>query len=208
MNHFKDKQFQQDVIIVAVGYYLRYNLSYREVQELLYDRGINVVTLRFIGGFKNTVKSSIISGKRKINSPSIRGKWMKFYIKIKGRWHYLYRAIDADGLTLDIWLRKKRDTQAAYAFLKRLHKQFGQPRVIETDKAPSIGSAFRKLQRNGLYTKTEHRTVKYLNNLIEQDHRPIKRRNKFYRSLRTASSTIKGMETIRGIYIKNRRNGI
>lgn len=208
MNHFKDKQFQQDVIIVAVGYYLRYNLSYREVQELLYDRGINVVTLRFIGGFKNTVKSSIISGKRKINSPSIRGKWMKFYIKIKGRWHYLYRAIDADGLTLDIWLRKKRDTQAAYAFLKRLHKQFGQPRVILTDKAPSIGSAFRKLQRNGLYTKTEHRTVKYLNNLIEQDHRPIKRRNKFYQSLRTASSTIKGMETIRGIYIKNRRNGI
>ena len=208
MNHFKDKQFQQDVIIVAVGYYLRYNLSYREVQELLYDRGINVVTLRFIGGFKNTVKSSIISGKRKINSPSIRGKWMKFYIKIKGRWHYLYRAIDADGLTLDVWLRKKRDTQVAYAFLKRLHKQFGQPRVIVTDKAPSIGSAFRKLQRNGLYTKTEHRTVKYLNNLIEQDHRPIKRRNKFYRSLRTASSTIKGMETIRGIYIKNRRNGI
>ena len=208
MNHFKDKQFQQDVIIVAVGYYLRYNLSYREVQELLYDRGINVVTLRFIGGFKNTVKSSIISGKRKINSPSIRGKWMKFYIKIKGRWHYLYRAIDADGLTLDIWLRKKRDTQAAYAFLKRLHKQFGQPRVIVTDKAPSIGSAFRKLQRNELYTKTEHRTVKYLNNLIEQDHRPIKRRNKFYRSLRTASSTIKGMETIRGIYKRNRRNGI
>lgn len=208
MNHFKDKQFQQDVIIVAVGYYLRYNLSYREVQELLYDRGINVVTLRFIGGFKNTVKSSIISGKRKINSPSIRGKWMKFYIKIKGRWHYLYRAIDADGLTSDIWLRKKRDTQAAYAFLKRFHKQFGQPRVIVTDKAPSIGSAFRKLQRNGLYTKTEHRTMKYLNNLIEQDHRPIKRRNKFYRSLRTASSTIKGMETIRGIYIKNRRNGI
>ena len=201
MNHFKDKQFQQDVIIVAVGYYLRYNLSYREVQELLYDRGINVVTLRFIGGFKNTVKSSIISGKRKINSPSIRGKWMKFYIKIKGRWHYLYRAIDADGLTLDIWLRKKRDTQAAYAFLKRLHKQFGQPRVIVTDKAPSIGSAFRKLQRNGLYTKTEHRTVKYLNNLIEQDHRPIKRRNKFYRSLRTASSTIKGMETFEE-YIK------
>ena len=50
MNHFKGKQFQQDVIIVAVGYYLRYNLSYREVQELLYDRGIMFVTLRFIGG--------------------------------------------------------------------------------------------------------------------------------------------------------------
>ena len=70
-----------------------------------------------------------------------------------------------------------------------------------------LGSAFRKLQSKGLYTKTEHRTVKYLNNLIEQDHRPIKRRNKFYRSLRTASTTIKGIETIRGIYKKNRRNG-
>ena len=113
------------------------------------------------------------------------------YIKIKGRWHYLYRAIDADGLTLDIWLRKKRDTQAAYAFLKRLHKQFGEPKAIVTDKAPSLVSVFRKLQSVGLYTKTEHRTVKYLNNLIEQDHRPIKRRNKFYQSLRTASSTFK-----------------
>ncbi|MCZ1783135.1 DDE-type integrase/transposase/recombinase, partial [Enterococcus faecium] len=59
----------------------------------------------------------------------------------------------------------------------------------------------------GFYQGTEHRTIKYLNNLIEQDHRPVKRRNKFYRSLRTASSTIKGMETIRGIYKKNRRNG-
>ncbi|EGP5047719.1 IS6 family transposase, partial [Enterococcus faecium] len=117
------------------------------------------------------------------------------------------RAIDADGLTLDIWLRKKRDTQAAYAFLKRLRKQFGEPKVLVTDKAPSIGSAFKKLQKAGLYTKTEHRTVKYLNNLIEQDHRPIKRRNKFYRSLRTASITIKGMETIRGIYKKSRKEG-
>ncbi|MDT2069580.1 DDE-type integrase/transposase/recombinase, partial [Enterococcus faecalis] len=79
--------------------------------------------------------------------------------------------------------------------------------VLVTDKAPSIGSAFKKLQKAGLYTKTEHRTVKYLNNLIEQDHRPIKRRNKFYRSLRTASTTIKGMETIRGIYKKSRKEG-
>ena len=127
------------------------------------------------------------------------------YIKIKGEWHYLYRAFDADGLTLDIWLRKKRNTQAAYAFLKRLVKQFGEPRVLVTDKAPSIKSAFKKLKEQGFYQATEHRTVKYLNNLIEQDHRPIKRRNKFYRSLRTASTTIKGMETIRGLYKKSRK---
>ena len=131
------------------------------------------VILRFIVGCKSTAKSSIIFGRRKIDNPSIRGKWTK----IKGRWHYLYRAIDADGLTLDIWLRKKRDTQAAYAFLKRLHKQFGESKAIVTDKAPSLGSAFRKLQSVGLYTRTDRRTVRYLNNLIEQDHQPIKRLN-------------------------------
>ncbi|WP_153046480.1 DDE-type integrase/transposase/recombinase, partial [Streptococcus suis] len=74
---------------------------------------------------------------------------------------------DADGLTLDIWLRKKRDTQAAYAFLKRLVKQFDEPKVV----APSIASAFKKLKEYGFYQGTEHRTIKYLNNLIEQDHR-------------------------------------
>ena len=76
-----------------------------------------------------------------------------------------------------------------------------------TDKAHSLGSAFRKLESVGLYTNADDRTVKYLINLIEQAHRPIKRRNKFYQSLRKASSTIKGMETIRGRYKKNRRNG-
>ncbi|WP_257007885.1 DDE-type integrase/transposase/recombinase, partial [Enterococcus faecium] len=59
----------------------------------------------------------------------------------------------------------------------------------------------------GFYQGTEHRTIKYLNNLIEQDHRPVKRRNKFYRSLRTASTTIKGMEAIRGLYKKTRKEG-
>ena len=143
--------------------------------------------------------------KKKPNSPFIHGKWTRLISKIKGKWHYLYRAIDVDGLTLDIWLREKRDTQAAYAFLKRLKNQFGEPKVLVTDKSTSIKSAFRKLQKNGLYITTEHRTIKYLNNLIEQDHRPSKRRNKFYQSLRTASTTIKGMEAIRGIYKKPKR---
>lgn len=188
MNHFKGKQFKKDVIIVAVGYYLRYNLSYREVQELLYDRGINVCHTTIYRWVQEYSKVLYYLWKKKNRQSFYSWKMDETYIKIKGRWHYLYRAIDADGLTLDIWLRKKRDTQAAYAFLKRLHKQFGEPKAIVTDKAPSLGSAFRKLQSVGLYTKTEHRTVKYLNNLIEQDHRPIKRRNKFYQSLRILPS--------------------
>ena len=86
-------------------------------------------------------------------------------------------------------------------------KQFDEPKVVVTDKAPSITSAFKKLKEYGFYQGTEHRTIKYLNNLIEQDHRPVKRRNKFYRSLRTTSTTIKGMKTTRGICKKSRRNG-
>ncbi|BDP86274.1 hypothetical protein EfmAA610_34840 (plasmid) [Enterococcus faecium] len=77
MNHFKGKQFQQDVIIVAVGYYLRYNLSYREVQEILYD------IRRFIVGCKNMANYSIKFGKRKIKNPFIHGKWMKRTSKLK-----------------------------------------------------------------------------------------------------------------------------
>ena len=205
MNHFKGKQFQQDVIIVAVGYYLRYNLSYREVQEILYDRGINVSHTTIYRWVQEYGKLLYQIWKKKNKKSFYSWKMDETYIKIKGKWHYLYRAIDADGLTLDIWLRKKRDTQAAYAFLKRLVKQFDEPKVVVTDKAPSITSAFKKLKEYGFYQGTEHRTIKYLNNLIEQDHRPVKRRNKFYRSLRTASTTIKGMEAIRGLYKKTRK---
>ena len=207
INHFKGKQFQQDVIIVAVGYYLRYNLSYREVQEILYDRGINVSHTTIYRWVQEYGKLLYQIWKKKNKKSFYSWKMDEIYIKIKGKWHYLYRAIDADGLTLDIWLRKKRDTQAAYAFLKRLVKQFDEPKVVVTDKAPSITSAFKKLKEYGFYQGTEHCTIKYLNNLIEQDHRPVKRHNKFYRSLRTASTTIKGMEAIRGLYKKTRKEG-
>lgn len=83
MNHFKGKQFKKDVIIVAVGYYLCYNLSYREVQELLYDRGINVCHTTIYRWCKSTAKSSIIFGRRKIDNPSIHGKWTKPISKLR-----------------------------------------------------------------------------------------------------------------------------
>ena len=83
MNHFKGKQFQQDVIIVAVGYYLRYNLSYREVQEILYDLALTFLIRRFIVGCKNMANDSIKFGKGKIKNPFIHGKWMKRTSKLK-----------------------------------------------------------------------------------------------------------------------------
>ena len=107
MNHFKGKQFKKDVIIVAVGYYLRYNLSYREVQDLLYDRGINVCHTTIYRWVQEYSKVLYYLWKKKNRQSFYSWKMDETYIKIKGRWHYLYRAIDADGLTLDIWLRKK-----------------------------------------------------------------------------------------------------
>lgn len=195
------------MIIVAVGYYLRYNLSYREVQEILYDRGIDVSHTTIYRWVQEYGKLLYQIWKKKNKQSFYSWKMDETYINIKGKWHYLYRAIDEDGLTLDIWSRKRRDTQAAYAFPKRLVKQFNEPMVLVTDKALSIMSAFKKLKGHGFYQQTEHRTVKYLNNLIEQDHRSIKRRHKFYQNLRTASTTIKGMETIRGLYKKSRKEG-
>ena len=207
MTYFKGKQFNKDIIIVAVGYYLRYNLSYREVSEIMNDRGINVchtTIYRWVQEY-----SQIIYYLWKKRNKSVGDSWRmdETYIKVKGTWHYLYRAIDSSGLTLDIWLRKNRDSQSAYSFFKRLIKHFGEPRVIVTDKAPSLNCAFNRLKSENLFTKTEYRTSKYLNNIIEQDHRPIKKRHKLYQSIRTASTTIKGIETIHALYKKSRRIG-
>lgn len=87
---------------------------------------------------------------------------------MKGEWCYLYRAIDGEGHALDIQLRRTRNHEAAYAFMKRLHKHFGEPTVLITDKALSLLCAFKKLRNNDFYTHTTHCTVKHLNNLIEQ----------------------------------------
>ncbi|PYE87796.1 putative transposase [Bacillus sp. 196mf] len=100
---------------------------------------------------------------------------------------------------MDIQLRRTRDHQATYMFMKRLVKSFGEPSVLTTDKAPALLCAFKKLKRDDYYTHTKHYTIKYRNNLIEQDHRHVKRRfakSSGFQNIRHASLTIKGIETI------------
>lgn len=138
MNHFKGKQFQQDVIIVAVGYYLRYNLSYREVQELLYDRGINVCHTTIYRWVQEYSKILYHLWKKKNKQSFYSWKMDETYIKIKGRWHYLYRAIDADGLTLDIWLRKKRRADDNSYKLEDTAYQEDKARKAETEDKLTI----------------------------------------------------------------------
>ncbi|MED1050533.1 IS6 family transposase [Bacillus mycoides] len=207
MRYFKGKQFKKDIILVAIGYYCRFSLSYRDVSELLRERGISVhptTIMRWVHEYGNLIYQIWKKKNKKVQS-----SWHldETYIKVKGEWCYLYRAIDKDVYTLDIQLRKTRDHQAAYAFMKRLVKAFGEPTVLTTDKAPALLCAFNKLKEQGFYRRTTHCTVKHLNNLIEQDHRHVKRRfakSTGFQSLRHASRTLKGIETVHALYKRKR----
>ncbi|PEY98444.1 IS6 family transposase [Bacillus sp. AFS018417] len=207
MGYFKGKQFKKDIILIAVGYYCRFSLSYRDVSEILKERGISIhptTIMRWVHEYGNLIYHI---WKKKNKNTLLSWRLDETYIKVKGKWCYLYRAIDKEGQTLDIQLRQKRDTQTAYAFMKRLVRTFGEPTVLTTDKAPSLASAFKKLKEIGLYKNTFHRTIKYLNNIIEQDHRHVKRRfsrSLGFQSLRHASRTIKGIETVHAIYKQKR----
>ena len=108
--------------------------------------------------------------------------------------------------TLDIWLRKQRDHHAAYAFIKRLIKQFGKPQKVITDQASSTKVAMAKVIKAFKLNPDCHCTSKYLNSLIEQDHRHIKVRKTRYQSINTAKNTLKGIECIYALYKKNRRS--
>ncbi|OUB07096.1 IS6 family transposase [Bacillus thuringiensis serovar yunnanensis] len=208
MGYFKGKQFKKDIILVAVGYYCRFSLSYRDVSEILKERGVSVhptTIMRWVHEYGNLIYQIW----KKKNKTALHVWHLdETYIKVKGEWRYLYRAIDSDGHTLDFQLRKTRNHQAAYAFMKRLVKHFGEPSVLTTDKAPAVLCAFKELQKADYYTHTKHCTIKHRNNLIEQDHRHVKRRfvkSSAFQTLRHASRTIKGIETIQTIY-KQRRN--
>lgn len=198
MRYFKGKPFKKDIILVDVGYYCRFSLSYWDVSEVLKERGVSIqptTIMRWVHEYGNLIYQ--IWKKR---NKSARLSWHldETYIKVKGELRYLYRAIDKDGCTLDIQLRQKRDNTAAYTFMKRLAK---------TDKAPALLCAFKKLKKNGFYSRTKHCTIKHLNNLVEQDYSNVKRRfvkSIGFQNLHHTSRTLKGIETVHALYKKKR----
>lgn len=128
------------------------------------------------------------------------------YVKFRGKWAYLYRAVDKHGKTIDFYLSATRNTAAAKRFLgKALNglKDWEKPRVINTDKAPTYAAALAELKAEGKGPDdTLHRAVKYLNNVIEADHGKLKqliRPVRGFKTLKTAYATIKGLEVMRAL---------
>ena len=181
MNYFKGKQFQKDVIIVAVGYYLRYNLSYREIQELLYDRGINVCHTTIYRWVQEYAPELDKRSRPYLKQTNDSWRVDETYVKVRGKWMYLYRAVDSNGQTLDFLLNETRSTRAAKRFFRKVlgGPRRVAPRVINVDQNAAYIGAVRDLKAAGLLPDDcERRPVKYLNNIVEQDHRFIKRRIK------------------------------
>ena len=125
------------------------------------------------------------------------------YIRVKGRWKYLYRAIDKEGKTLDFYLADRRNTKAAKRFLAKALRRSRdwKPRVINTDKNPAYGEAIAELKKEGdLPPDVKHRQAKYLNNRLKSDHGHLKRLIRptlGFQSMKTARATISGFEVMR-----------
>jgi transposase, IS6 family len=199
---FKWRQFEPEVILLAIGWYLRFSLSYRDVEELLAERGLRVdhVTVwRWVQRYAPEVNRRLRSRLKPTND-----SWRvdETYVRVKGKWVYLYRAVDSDGATIDFLLSAKRDAAAAERFLTKAlgGENHPTPRVINTDKYAAYPPAIVQLKaEEALEENCQHRSVQYLNNVLEQDHRAIKRRiraSQHFRSFWGAWRTIAGYEAI------------
>jgi transposase, IS6 family len=200
---FKWRQFAGDVILWAVRWYWRYGISYRDLEEMLGERGVTVdhTTLyRWVQRYAPELEKRLAWYRSRL---SFSWRVDETYVKVKGRWRYLYRAIDKNGATLDFYLSERRNAKAAKRFLGAAFKRSRDwvPRVISTDKNPAYGEAITALKKNGtIPAHVEHRQSKYLNNRIESDHGQLKRLIRptlGFKSMRTARATITGFEMMR-----------
>jgi IS6 family transposase len=204
-NPTRDLQMAADrigLILCAVRWYLRYSLSLRDVEELLEERGLNVdhtTVWRWVQYYGPELEQRL---RRHLKPTNKSWRVDETYVRVKGRWCYLYRAIDSRGATIDFLLSAFRDADAAKRLFRKAlsDRSHPQPRVINTDLAPIYSSAIPDSKKEGtLRTRCRHRPVQYLNNILEQDHRAIKRRvnaKQGFREFQAARRTIQGYEAI------------
>jgi transposase-like protein len=199
---FKWRQTESGFILCAVRWYLRYSLSLRDVEELLEERGLNVdhtTVWRWVQYYGPELEQRL---RRHLKPTNKSWRVDETYVRVKGRWCYLYRAIDSKGATIDFLLSAFRDADAAKRLFRKAlgDRSHPQPRVINTDLAPIYGSAIPDSKKEGtLRKRCRHRPVQYLNNILEQDHRAIKRRvnaKQGFREFQAARRTIQGYEAV------------
>ena len=197
MIDFKGHRFERDVILLCVRWYLAYPLSYRNLAEMMEERGVEVDPsniYRWVQKFTPKLEAAFRKGKKHPVGKSWRMD--ETYIKIKGQWRYLYRAVDKEGQTIDFLLTAHRDKKAALRFFKKAVRQHGLPEKVTIDKSGANTAALEALiEETG--AKIEIRQIKYLNNLVEQDHRAVKRIVRpglGFKSFRSARITLQGIE--------------
>ena len=196
MIEFKGSHFERDVILWGVRWYVAYPISYRELEEMMEERGVEVdhSTLnRWVVKYAPLLDQQFHARKRPVGS-----SWRldETYVKVKGCWKYLYRAVDKTGATLDFLLTAKRDRKAALRFLRKAIGQHGAPQKITIDKSRANTAAIESYNAEH-ETDIETRRIKYLNNIVEQDHRAVKRVTRpmlGFKSFRSAAATLAGIE--------------
>ena len=193
---FKGAHFPQEIILTAVRWYIAYPLSTRHVEELMRERGVHVdhsTINRWVIKYSPPLEAAFHRRKR-----SVGRSWRmdETYIRVKGEWRYLYRAVDKSGQTIDFLLTEYRDTEAALRFLTQAIRRHEVPEKITIDGSEANEAAIKRYNEvHG--TAIDIRQVKYLNNIVEQDHRAIKRVTRpmlGFKSFDAAQSTLVGIE--------------
>jgi len=202
MNAFKWKHFEGCMILMVVRWYLRYSLSYRDTVELLEERGVHVAhttIMRWVHQYGPELDKRV---RRFLKPTTDSYRVDETYIKVKGQWRYLYRAVDSQGQTMDFMLSESRDIFAAKRFFKKAlsSPHNPSPRVVTIDKNPAYPPALQQLKdERQIPQDTLIRQIKYLNNLVEQDHRFIKKITRpmlGFKSFVTAEKTLAGIEAM------------
>src|SRR5262249_51462291 len=193
---FKGAHFPQDIILTGVRWYVAYPLSTRHIEELMLERGVHVehsTIHRWVVKYSPQLAEAFHRRQRPV---WISWRMDETYIKVKGQWRYLYRAVDKHGATIDFLLTEHRDKEAALRFLKKAIRRNGLPETITIDGSDANEAAIKSYnEEHG--TAIAVRQVKYLNNIVEQDHRGIKRITRpmlGFKAFDAAQATLVGIE--------------
>src|SRR5689334_10878726 len=148
---FKYRHFEAEIILLCLRWYLRYSLSYRDLEEIMAERGLSVDHTTIFRSVQHYAPDLEKRCRAKLKTTNDSWRVDETYIKVKGQWMYLYRAVDSDGNTGEFMLRATRDAQAAKRFLRKAlrAKHTAMPRVINVDRNPSYPKAVRKLKKKG-----------------------------------------------------------